>query len=45
MKNFGERFARPGGVSDGGKRGKLERRSRAFYRRGESSKRPGIYGN
>jgi hypothetical protein len=31
MKNSGERFARPGGVSDGGKRGKLERRPGDIY--------------
>jgi hypothetical protein len=37
MKNSGERFARPGGISDGGKRGKLERRSRVIYRRGGES--------
>jgi hypothetical protein len=41
MKNSGERFARPGGVSDGEKRGGLERRSRAFYRRGESDETDG----
>jgi hypothetical protein len=34
MKNSGERFARPGGISDGGKRGKLERRARVFIGEG-----------
>jgi hypothetical protein len=38
----GERLRRPGGVIQREWRGKMERRGRASYRRGESSNRAGI---
>jgi hypothetical protein len=38
----GERFCRPGGVSDGGRRGEIQRGSRAIYMHCERSKRAGI---